>query len=137
MLNPINHALSPKDTDRYMVEPYVVSADVYGAAPHTGRGGWTWYTGSAGWLYRVGLEAILGIRRQGRRLFVEPCIPVGWSTFDVDFRHGRSTYRIKVSRDTKRAKDHYALSLDGKKVADRSVPLVDDGRDHDVLLVVA
>lgn len=137
MLNPINHALSPKDTDRYMVEPYVVSADVYGAAPHTGRGGWTWYTGSAGWLYRVGLEAILGIRRQGPRLFVEPCIPTGWSTYDVDFRYGRSTYRIKVSRDSKRGQKHYSLSLDGRKVADRSVPLVDDGRDHDVRLVVA
>ncbi|MCY1508133.1 Cyclic beta-(1,2)-glucan synthase NdvB [compost metagenome] len=120
-----------------MVEPYVVSADVYGAAPHTGRGGWTWYTGSAGWLYRVGLEAILGIRRQGPRLFVEPCIPTGWSTYDVDFRYGRSTYRIKVSRDSKRGQKHYSLSLDGRKVADRSVPLVDDGRDHDVRLVVA
>nr|WP_246304550.1 glycosyl transferase [Ensifer sesbaniae] len=135
MLNPINHAVSPKDTDRYMVEPYVVSADVYGAAPHTGRGGWTWYTGSAGWLYRVGLEAILGIRREGRRLVVEPTIPKQWPGYDVDFRYGRSTYHIKVSRDHRLERTHYSLSVDGK-VAHQSVPLVDDGRDHNIRLVI-
>lgn len=136
MLNPINHALSPADTERYMVEPYVVSADVYGAAPHTGRGGWTWYTGSAGWLYRVGLEAILGIRREGHRLFVEPSIPTHWPAYEVDFRYGSATYRIKVSRDSKPGHRPYALTLDGKGAAERSVPLLDDGRDHHVRLVV-
>lgn len=136
MLNPINHALSPKDTERYMVEPYVVSADVYGALPHTGRGGWTWYTGSAGWLYRVGLEAILGIRRQGRQLFVEPSIPDHWPAYEVDFRFGSATYHIKVSRDCEPGKVPHSLSLDGKGVAERCVLLSDDGRDHDVRLGV-
>ncbi|NRP21296.1 Cellobiose phosphorylase [Ensifer adhaerens] len=136
MLNPINHSLSPEDAERYMVEPYVVSADVYGAPPHTGRGGWTWYTGSAAWMYRVGLEAILGIRRQGNRLFVKPCIPTEWSTYEVDFRHGRSIYRIKVRNDAKSGEGSYALTLDGKSVGDLSVPLVDDGRDHNIHLVV-
>lgn len=136
MLNPINHSLSPEDAERYMVEPYVVSADVYGAPPHTGRGGWTWYTGSAAWMYRVGLEAILGIRRQGNRLFVKPCIPTEWSTYEVDFRQGRSIYRIKVRNDAKSGKGSYALTLDGKSVGDLSVPLVDDGRDQNIHLVV-
>lgn len=136
MLNPINHALSDADTERYMVEPYVVSADVYGAFPHTGRGGWTWYTGSAGWLYRVGLEAILGICRQGESLFIEPCLPTGWPGYEVDFRYGASTYRIRVSRDSQAVGRRRSLTVDGEARAARSVPLVDDGRQHDVRLAV-
>ncbi|MCA1440142.1 glycosyl transferase [Ensifer sp. IC4062] len=134
MLNPINHALSPADAERYMVEPYVVSADVYGASPHTGRGGWTWYTGSAGWLYRVGLEAILGIRRQGSHLFVEPCMPAQWPGYEVDFRYGAATYHIKVRRAGE--PEGRRLTVDGEELAERSIPLVDDGRDHDVHLAV-
>ncbi|NRP74509.1 Cellobiose phosphorylase [Ensifer psoraleae] len=137
MLNPVNHALTPPDTERYMVEPYVVSADVYGAFPHTGRGGWTWYTGSAGWLYRVGLEAILGIRRRGENLFIEPCIPREWPVYEVHFRYGAATYRIKVSRDGQPGGTRRSLMVDGETLAERSVPLVDDGRDHDVQLAVA
>lgn len=136
MLNPIKHALTPADTERYMVEPYVVSADVYGALPHTGRGGWTWYTGSAGWLYRVGLEAILGIRRQGVSLFVEPCMPTEWPGYEVDFRYGTATYLIKVSRTGQAGGARRSLTVDGKDQTAGGVPLVDDGRDHDVRLVV-
>lgn len=131
MLNPINHALSAEDTGRYMVEPYVVSADIYGAPPHSGRGGWTWYTGSAGWLYRVGLEAILGIRRQGAQLFIEPCMPTNWPGYEVDFRFGAATYCIEVKRGSGRA-----ITLDGEELKDVSVPLVDDGQNHQVVLVV-
>ncbi|APG84935.1 protein NdvB [Sinorhizobium americanum CCGM7] len=136
MLNPINHALSPEDTERYMVEPYVVSADVYGAFPHTGRGGWTWYTGSAGWLYRVGLEAILGIRREGDHLFIEPCIPSQWPGYEVDFRLGAATYHIEVTRDPEAGGGRRSLAVDGEDLAGRSIPLVDDGRNHEVRLVV-
>ena len=136
MLNPINHALTLADMERYMVEPYVISADVYGTSPHTGRGGWTWYTGSAGWLYRVGLEAILGIRRQGGNLFVEPCMPKEWPGYAVDFRYGTATYRIKVSRDGEPRGTRRSLSVDGQHQTARSVPLVDDGRNHNVHLVV-
>ncbi|MBD9373066.1 glycosyl transferase [Rhizobium sp. ARZ01] len=134
MLNPVNHALTSKDADHYMVEPYVVSADVYGAAPHTGRGGWTWYTGSAGWLYRVGLEAILGIHRCGQQLSIEPCIPIDWPGYEVDYRYGTATYRIDVKRSSQSGRR--LLSVDGIQIDDEKVLLVDDGRIHAVKLVV-
>ncbi len=86
LLNPVNHALSKGDADRYRVEPYVVAADVYGAGDLTGRGGWTWYTGSAGWLYRAAVEGILGLRRQGNRLFVRPALPSEWTGFEARSR---------------------------------------------------
>ncbi|WP_331374867.1 GH36-type glycosyl hydrolase domain-containing protein [Sinorhizobium chiapasense] len=133
MLNPINHALTPEDCEHYMVEPYVVCADIYGAAPHTGRGGWTWYTGAAGWLYRVGLEAILGIRRRGPQLSIEPCIPRDWPGYEVDYRYGSATYRIRVTKDAEAGR---SLTVDGAQLADATVPLADDGRNHDVHLVV-
>ncbi len=133
LLNPVNHALTPEDTELYMVEPYVVSADVYGAVPHAGRGGWTWYTGSAGWLYRVGLEAILGIHRRGHQLHVEPCIPTDWPGFEVDYRYGAATYRITVRRAPHAGRG--VLSIDGMQSAEGHIPLVDDGRIHDVQMM--
>lgn len=135
MLNPVNHALTPEDTERYMVEPYVVSADVYGAAPHAGRGGWTWYTGSAGWLYRVGLEAILGIHRRGRQLCVEPCVPADWPGYEVDYRYGSATYRITVRKGSQSGRN--VFSIDGMHLPGDHIPLIDDGRNHDVRMVVA
>ncbi len=134
MLNPVNHALTAKDAEHYMVEPYVVSADVYGADPHTGRGGWTWYTGSAGWLYRVGLEAILGIQRRGHQLSIKPSIPTEWPGYEVDYRYGTATYRVSVKRSPQSGQR--SLSVDGIQIDDEKVPLVDDGRIHDVNLVV-
>src|SRR5207237_6199390 len=86
MLNPINHASTPAGIARYKVEPYVVAADVYAEPPHVGRGGWTWYTGSAGWMYRAGLESLLGFRLRGTRLVIAPCIPRVWPGFDMVFR---------------------------------------------------
>lgn len=136
MLNPINHALSPAEARRYMVEPYVVSADVYGAAPHTGRGGWTWYTGSAAWLYRVGLEAILGIRRRGRRLFIDPCMPMRWPGYEVDFRYGSTVYHIRVNRAAEHGTSQPSLTVDGEALTGAGIPLADDGRIHAVNLVV-
>src|SRR5947209_7319436 len=96
LLNPVLHAVTPQEVARYKVEPYVVAADVYGAPPHTGRGGWTWYTGSASWLYRVALEAILGFHLEGDRLRLEPCIPSGWSGYELTYRHGSATYHVTV-----------------------------------------
>ena len=93
MLNPINHTRTPADVERYKVEPYVVAADVYTHPPHIGRGGWTWYTGSAAWMYRLGLESILGLRRRGEHLAVAPCVPATWDGFVVRWRHGRSVLR--------------------------------------------
>src|SRR5207247_8906043 len=94
MLNPINHASSPARIARYRVEPYVVAADVYAEPPHVGRGGWTWYTGSAAWMYRAGLESILGFRRRGARLEVDPCIPRAWPGFTIAFRSHPARYEV-------------------------------------------
>jgi cyclic beta-1,2-glucan synthetase len=90
LLNPINHARTPAEVERYKVEPYVIAADVYSVPPHVGRGGWTWYTGSAAWMYRAGIEGILGIRREGDRIVVDPCIPADWPGFEATIQLGRS-----------------------------------------------
>ena len=86
LLNPIYRADTPEKVARYKVEPYVISADVYGVAPHVGRGGWTWYTGSAGWMYRLGIEAILGLQRTGQELRLDPCIPKQWTGYTMTYR---------------------------------------------------
>ena len=91
MLNPINHATTRVSVHRYKVEPYVIAADIYSVAPHVGRGGWTWYTGSAGWMYRAGLESILGFQLQGSRLKIAPCIPANWPGFEIVFKYRSST----------------------------------------------
>ena len=134
LLNPILHSDSPEKVALYKVEPYVVAADVYGAPPHTGRGGWTWYTGSAGWLYRVGLEAILGFRLRGNRLHIKPCIPPTWQGYELTYRYGSATYHVSVEN---RGRDVQELSIDGKPVLNSAIDLVDDGRLHEVLLILS
>ncbi|MFE8071861.1 glucoamylase family protein [Marinobacteraceae bacterium S3BR75-40.1] len=119
-LNPINHGNSPETIGQYRVEPYVVAADIYGAEPHTGRGGWTWYTGSAGWLYRFILEGILGFRRDRNQLTINPCLPPEWPGFTLHYRYGESVYRIVVEREG-----------EGEAVPCQ-VKLVDDGAEHEV-----
>ena len=99
MLNPINHAIDQSAAERYKVEPYVIAADVYSVAPHLGRGGWTWYTGSAGWMYRAGVEGILGIRRVGNDVFVKPCMPETWSIFEVEINLLNTKYSIRVENN--------------------------------------
>jgi cellobiose phosphorylase len=130
LLNPVYHATTPAEVERYKVEPYVVCADIYGAPPHTGRGGWTWYTGSAGWLYRVAVEAILGIWPSGDRLRVEPSIPSRWPGYEVAYRHGSATYRIRVENPA--GGGVRSVLVDGQPVPGGVVPLRDDGREHDV-----
>jgi cellobiose phosphorylase len=132
MLNPIYHANTPSGVQRYKVEPYVVCADVYGVPPHVGRGGWTWYTGSASWLYRVALEAILGLRVTGDTLRLEPCVPRGWPGYEIAYRHKSATYRIRVDNPAGTGQGVRSVSVDGQPAADRVVPLRDDGREHDV-----
>ena len=97
MLNPIAHGDTSEKAGRYRVEPYVVAADVYSAAPHTGRGGWTWYTGSASWMYRLGIEAILGLKRTGESLVIDPCIPSDWANYELTYRDSETLYIIRVS----------------------------------------
>lgn len=137
MLNPIRHSETAEAVARYQVEPYVACADVYSVAPHIGRGGWTWYTGSAGWLYRAGLEAILGFHRIGDHLRINPCIPPSWPRFDVVYRHrgsrhGATRYVIAVENPAGISSGAVLVELDGKALDTDQIPLVDDGREHHV-----
>jgi cyclic beta-1,2-glucan synthetase len=97
LLNPINHALTPAAVEQYKVEPYVVAADIYSVAPHVGRGGWTWYTGAAGWMYQAGIEGILGIRREGASLVIAPCIPAHWPGYEATVQVDGTSYEIHVA----------------------------------------
>ncbi len=131
MINPINHARSAEATAIYKVEPYVVAADVYAFSPHIGRGGWTWYTGSAGWMYRLVLESLLGLRLEGGRLRFEPCFPAEWTEFKLRYRFRDTLYRITVSR-ARSEEDETGVTVDGVRHPDGTIPLVDDRREHHV-----
>ena len=120
LINPIYHADTPEKSALYKVEPYVVAADVYGVAPHTGRGGWTWYTGSSGWMYRLGLEAILGLRRAGTRLHINPCIPRNWPGYKLVFRYGNTRYAIQVENSQGVNRGVKRVTLDGQVVASQT-----------------
>jgi cellobiose phosphorylase len=138
MLNPIHHAETPLDVDRYKVEPYVIAADVYSIAPHAGRGGWTWYTGSAAWMYRLGLEGILGLRRTASGLVIEPRIPPAWPGYEVEYRHGTAAYHIRV-RNERRTADvgRASVSVDGQNIEGNVVELRDDGAEHRVEVILS
>jgi cellobiose phosphorylase len=134
LLNPIYHGDTPEKVERYRVEPYVVAADVYGVEPYCGRGGWTWYTGSAGWMYRLGLEAILGVRRVGQALCIDPCIPRAWKEYRVTYRYGGTTYRIRVENPDGVSRGVRVVTLDGRLLPGEEIPLQDDGRLHEVVV---
>jgi len=138
MLNPVNRTSTRADVHRYKVEPYVAAADVYSVAPHIGRGGWTWYTGSAGWMYRAGLESILGVRVEGARLRLAPCIPAGWPRASVTLRHGSSRYEITIENPQGVCRGIARIDCDGATLAAgvESVDLVDDGRTHAVRVLL-
>jgi cyclic beta-1,2-glucan synthetase len=131
MLNPITHSSSAEGVDTYKVEPYVVAADVYTAKGHLGRGGWTWYTGSASWMYRTALEAILGFHQRGEELYIEPCIPSSWKEFTVEYRFRSATYEIKVENPNGAQSGAVDLTVDGRSV-EKAIALVDDGKHHRV-----
>jgi cellobiose phosphorylase len=136
MLNPINHTDTPEKAARYKVEPYVIAADIYSQASHIGMGGWTWYTGSSGWMYRLGIEAILGISRDGNALKINPCIPKGWAGFKVDYRFGAVHYRISVENPQKVNRGVQIIQLDGNPLPGYLIPLVDDGQPHEIRVVM-
>jgi len=135
LLNPIHHADLAEKVARYKVEPYVVAADVYGRPPHTGRGGWTWYTGSAAWLYRVGLEAILGFHQRGSRLEIKPCVPPGWPQYEITWHYRSATYHVVVDNSSGSGGGVHSLMVDGQAVPTAAIELVDDGRRHEVRLI--
>jgi cyclic beta-1,2-glucan synthetase len=136
MLNPVNHTRTPADAARYQTEPYVIAGDVYARAPHAGRGGWSWYTGSAGWMYRAGLESILGLRRRGATFVVDPCIPSSWPEYRIVWRFLETRYDITVSNPTHRSRGIREAALDGAVVDAGAIPLVNDGRVHEVRIVL-
>jgi cyclic beta-1,2-glucan synthetase len=142
MLNPINHARTRAQVHRYKVEPYVVAADIYSVPPHVGRGGWTWYTGSAGWLYRAGIEAVLGLRVRGAALTLAPCIPRSWPRFEMALRHHGARYEIAVENPDGISHGVARVELDGASVAGAieggvaRLALVDDGKTHQVRIVL-
>jgi cyclic beta-1,2-glucan synthetase len=138
ILNPIQRASTRAGVQRYKVEPYVVSADVYSEPPHVGRGGWTWYTGAAGWMYRAGLEWILGFRLRGAELVIEPCVPRAWRGFEIAFRYRSARYQIAVENPRGVGRGVTRLELDGQALAEERarIPLADDGATHRVRVVL-
>jgi cellobiose phosphorylase len=135
MINPLHHGESAEGTALYKVEPYVVAADVYAVAPHTGRGGWTWYTGSAGWLYRLIVESLLGLRLEGDRLRFAPRLPAGWPGFALRYRYRETTYLINVSV-VSGADARPGVSVDGVLQPDPAILLLDDRLEHQVEVVL-
>jgi cyclic beta-1,2-glucan synthetase len=138
LLNPIHHASSRAGVYRYKVEPYVVAADVYAEPPHVGRGGWTWYTGSGGWMYRAGMEWILGFRLRDTRLYLDPCIPRAWRSFEIAFRYHSARYEIVVENPHEVMRGISSVELDGVPLARGAGPiqLADDGATHRVRVVL-
>ncbi len=136
LLNPINHTSTRAGLHKYKVEPYVAVADVYAVPPHTGRGGWTWYTGSAGWMYRAALEYILGFKLSGDHLKIEPCIPRFWREFEIQYRHGKTAYRIRVENPHMINRGVLSIEIDGEAQPNDEIVLVDDSRSHEVRVVM-
>jgi cyclic beta-1,2-glucan synthetase len=132
MLNPVEHARTRADAWKYKVEPYVVAADVYALEGQVGRGGWTWYTGSCGWMYRVWMEEVLGFKKHGDRLLIDPAIPPDWSGFRITYRYGSAVYEIRVENPDRVMTGVASVEVDGKSLRGVEIPLVDDGQHHQV-----
>ncbi|HZM90040.1 MAG TPA: glucoamylase family protein [Blastocatellia bacterium] len=136
LLNPINHASTRAGLHKYRVEPYVAAADVYAGWPHTGRGGWTWYTGSASWMYRAGLESILGFNLRGDRLRIEPCIPRFWREYEITYKRGSATYDIVVENPHGLNRGVSRIEVDGVQTDSGEIALADDGKHHSVRITL-
>jgi cyclic beta-1,2-glucan synthetase len=131
MINPVNHSRSPEGMATYKVEPYVVAADVYAVSPHTGRGGWTWYTGSAGWMYRLIVESLLGLRLEVDKLYVAPCLPADWKGFTLQYRYRETLYHITVLQSSAWIGET-SMVIDGVEQQGNAIPLVNDSQEHSV-----
>jgi cellobiose phosphorylase len=129
IINPINHARSPEEVDIYKVEPYVVASDVYALFPHVGRGGWTWFTGSAAWMYRLILESLLGMSMKMDKITFKPCLPADWKEFKIRYLFRETVYQINV-RQTNDSVEEASVTIDGFVKQDRTIQLVNDHQDH-------
>ena len=136
MVNPINHTRTHEELETYKTEPYAVAADVYSNSQHVGRGGWTWYTGAAGWLYRAALENILGFTKRGETLSIEPCIPGDWKEFEITYRHKTATYHIKIENPHGICGGAVEIEADGVMLLSNRIELADDGREHNVRVIL-
>lgn len=138
LLNPINHGNTPAGIERYKVEPYVVAADVYSVAPHVGRGGWTWYTGSAGWMHRAGIEGILGIRREGKELVINPCIPASWQGFEATVNLANTRYAIRVESPAQRCQGISSATLNGSPISSQpdGLRVALDGGEYELIIIL-
>jgi cyclic beta-1,2-glucan synthetase len=136
MINPIRLTQDRAGVGRYGVEPYVIAGDVYSKPPHVGRGGWTWYTGSASWVYRVVLESILGFNRRGDRITLRPCCPPEWPGFEISYRFGGATYEIKVENPEHVESGRLSISLDEEPLPGAELPILEDGQHHRVKVTV-
>ena len=136
MLNPINHTLTHTEILKYKNEPYVMSADIYSTSPHNGRAGWSWYTGAAGWMYQAGIEWILGIKKYGEMLEIDPVIPKEWDTYSIIYRYKGSKYNITVNNPNGTDKGIAKVTVDGTELSDKFIHLVDDGNDHQVYVLM-
>jgi cyclic beta-1,2-glucan synthetase len=134
LINPIRHADTPGKTEQYRVEPYVIAADVYSTHPHSGRGGWTWYTGSASWMYRLGVERLLGITRSAEHLEVRPCIPKDWEGYQINYCFGETMYHIRIENPDGGNCNVDQIVMDGEKLPELKIPLHNDGRNHEVVV---
>jgi cyclic beta-1,2-glucan synthetase len=135
-INPIYHADTQEKVNRYRVEPYVIAADVYSVAPYVGRGGWTWYTGSASWMYRLGIEMLLGLQRTGAQLQIDPHIPKDWPEYQINYRFGKTLYHIRVINQSDAKDEKGKVTMDGKAMKDGVIPLSEDGQTHEVIVTV-
>ncbi|MEO7271306.1 MAG: glucoamylase family protein [Vicinamibacterales bacterium] len=136
MLNPINHTRTDHAVERYKGEPYVMAGDVYGRAPHAGRAGWTWYTGSAAWMYRTAIESVLGLKRRGSHFAVDPCVPSSWPEYEIVWRIDTTRYVIVVVNPARVCRGVAFASLDGITVDAGAIPLDLDGATHQVRIVL-
>ncbi|MES2177685.1 MAG: glucoamylase family protein [Gemmatimonadota bacterium] len=136
LLNPLTHARTRAEAERYIVEPYVVAADVYDTAGHVGRGGWTWYTGSASWSYRAAIEGIVGFTKRGNTLSFAPCIPKTWPDVGLDYRHGTANYLVRIENPAGVSTGVASVTVDGVVMPDGVIPLADDGQEHHVVVVL-
>ena len=131
MINPINRTQKEESVEKYKVEPYVIAADIYSSENFAGRGGWTWYTGSAGWFYSVGVQNILGIKKQGNKIKIEPSIPMKWKGYKAIYQYLDTPYNIKVVRG-----NEIYQELDGKRTTSKAITLKNDGKEHEITISI-
>jgi cyclic beta-1,2-glucan synthetase len=136
MLNPIHHAMDPKSVETYKVEPYVMAADIYAVSPHTGRGGWTWYTGSAGWMYRLAVETLLGLHFEINKLRINPRIPDSWESFKIHYRYHETFYHITIKKVDDKNLSEISLVLDGAEQNENMITLINDQIEHQAEILI-